>query len=321
VKSVNVIRRSLMLAVALSACGVQAFPERPVRIVVPFAAGGGTDTWARQFATRLASRLGQPVVVENRPAASTQVGANTVARADPDGHTLLFTSGTHIQLPTLSKSVPYDVIRDFAPIGQLGTTGLLFVVHPTMKANDIKEFIAEAKSARQWSLGTYAAGSTGDVFSQFLVKDNGLSMPVVVYKGEAPAISDVVVGQIQGGFFSIPSVKGLVQSGKLKALGSLATGHIPSLPNVRILADQGLPQFRWPGIWLSLFAPAKTPQPVLDQILAAALEVTREGDFQREWAARDVIVDWRGPSDFPREISADMKTWSDLVQSLGIQPQ
>jgi len=232
---VTTTRRGILLAAALLSMGAQAaYPDKPIKIVVPFAAGGGTDVWARTFALRLSAKLGQPVLVDNRPGANTQLGANTVAKAEPDGYTLLFTSGTHIQVPALSVSIPYDVARDFAPIGQLGTTGLVFVVHPSVKANNMNEFIAEAKKSKNWALGTYASGSTGDVFSQSLLKDNGLNLPVVAYKGESAAMTDVIGGQIQGGFFSIPTVKQQVKGSKVKALGSLSTGQIPALQRIGV---------------------------------------------------------------------------------------
>lgn len=319
------MRRGLLLLAALTLAGAaQAqgnFPDKPIRIVVPFAAGGGTDNWARVFATRLSARLGQPVVVENKPGAGTQLGATTVAKAPADGYTLLFTSTTHIQQAALSTNLPYDTVRDFAPIGQLGTTGLVFVVNPQVKANNMKEFIEEAKANKSWSLGTYATASAGDVFSRAFIQDNGLNIPVVAYKGESAAITDVLGGQVQGGIFSIPTVKGLVKEGRLKALGSLSTGRIASLPTVRSLADQGYPRYRSSGVWLSLFAPAATPQPVLAKLTEAAHAITRDAEFQREWADRDLDVAWRAPADFRKEIEADMKTWAELVQSLGIKPQ
>jgi len=321
VNILKITRRGMMLAAALACIGAHAYPERPIKIVVPFAAGGGTDVWARIFATRLSAQLGQPVIVDNRPGANTQLGANAVAKAEPDGYTLLFTSGTHIQVPALSPTIPYDVVRDFAPVGQLGTTGLVFVVHPQVQANDMAEFIAEAKKARNWSLGTYASGSTGDVFSQSLMKDNGLDIPVIAYKGESAAMTDVLGGQIQGGFFSIPTVKQQVKSGKVKALGSLSSGQIAALPELKSLPDQGLTRYRWPGIWLGLFAPAKTPPAVMDRLSEAAHAITQDPDFQREWSDRDLIVQWRAPAAFSQDIRTDMKTWSDLVHTLGIKPQ
>ncbi|MGB3072147.1 MAG: tripartite tricarboxylate transporter substrate binding protein [Ottowia sp.] len=319
---VTTTRRGILLAVALLSMGAQAaYPDKPIKIVVPFAAGGGTDVWARTFALRLSAKLGQPVLVDNRPGANTQLGANTVAKAEPDGYTLLFTSGTHIQVPALSVSIPYDVVRDFAPVGQLGTTGLVFVAHPSVKANNMNEFIAEAKKSKNWALGTYASGSTGDVFSQSLLKDNGLNLPVVAYKGESAAMTDVIGGQIQGGFFSIPTVKQQVKGGKVKALGSLSTGQIPALPEVKSLPEQGLTRYKWPGIWLGFFAPAKTPQPILDRLSEAAHAITQDPDFQRDWGDRDLVVHWRGPKEFSQDIRTDMKTWSDLVNTLGIKPQ
>jgi len=324
VNPIRSMQRALICAaVALAGAGALAapFPDKPIKLIVPYAAGGGTDVWARLFAVRLSSRLGQPVLVDNRPGANTQLGASMVAKAEPDGYTLLFTSSTHIQVPAISTTVTYDVVRDFAPIGQLGTTGLVFVVNPQVKATNMKEFIAEAKTAPNWSLGTYAAGSTGDVFAQALMKENGLNVPVVSYKGESAAITDVVGGQIQGGFFSIPTVKGMVRADKLRAIGSLASGPIAALPGVKTLPEQGFARYRWPGIWVGLFAPAKTPQAIQDRLSEAALAITQDPDFRREWSERDLDVQWRGPTAFGKDIRTDVKTWADLVQAMGIKPQ
>lgn len=318
----QIARRALVFAAALTAISAYAaYPDRPIKIVVPFAAGGGTDVWARLFAARLSVKLGQPVIVDNRPGANTQLGANVVAKAEPDGYTLLFTSSTHIQQPALTSSLPYNVVQDFAPLAQLGTTGLVFVVHPQVKAANIKDFLTEAKGGQKWALGTYAGGSAGDVFSQALLKDAGLDLPVVAYKGESLAITDVLGGQVQGGFFSIPSAKSLVKGGKLKALGALSNGRVPSMPDVLTLTEQGLARYRWPGTWLGLFAPAKTSQPVLDRLAEAARAITQDLEFQKEWAERDLKVEYRSPTQFQQDIRADMKTWTELVQSLGIKPQ
>lgn len=322
-KKSSIARRGLLLLAALTMAGAaQAnFPEKTIRIIVPFAAGGGTDNWARAFANKLSARLGQPVIVENRAGAGTQVGAVAVAKAAADGYTLLFTTSTHIQQAALSASLPYDTVRDFAPIGQLGTTGLVLVATPQVKAKNLKEFIDEAKTAKSWSLGTYATGSAGDVYSRAFIQDHGLNVPVVAYKGESAAITDVLGGQIQGGIFSIPTVKGLVKDGRVKALGSLSTGRIASMPEVRSLADQGYGRYRSSGVWLGLFAPSATPKPVLARLTEAANAVTRDADLQREWAERDLQVEWRGPAEFQKDIEADMKTWAEMVQSLGIKPQ
>jgi len=322
-KKLHLVRRGLLLLAALTLVGTAhaEFPDKPIRIIVPFAAGGGTDNWARTFGNKLSARLGQPVIVENRAGAGTQVGAIAVAKAPADGYTLLFTSSTHIQQAALSANLPYDTVRDFAPVGQLGTTGLVFVVTPQVKANNVKEFIEEAKANKGWSLGTYATGSAGDVYSRALVQDHGLNLPVVAYKGESAAITDVLGGQIQGGIFSIPTVKGLVKDGKIKALGALSTGRIASMPDVHSLADQGYGRYRSSGVWLGLFAPGATPKPVLARLTEAANAITRDAEFQREWAERDLQVDWRGPAEFQKEIDADMKTWAGMVQSLGIKPQ
>jgi tripartite-type tricarboxylate transporter receptor subunit TctC len=296
-----------------------AFPERPIKLVVPFTAGGGTDIWARLYARKLSERLGQPVVVENRPGANTAIGANAVAKSPADGYTLLFTSSTHIQLPALYPNLPYNVINDFSIIGRLGTTGLLFVANPAVNAKNIREFVSKAKASGKFNLGTYAVGSAGAVFGQYLSQTEDLGIPVVPYKGESAAITDLVGGYIQGGFFSVAGVKPFIASGQLNALGTLSRTRSPSFPEVPTLPEQGFSKFDWPGVWLGIFAAANTPKEVLDRITGESKTVLRDPELRKTYLETDVVVDWREPSDFADDIRREMTVWEQLVRSLGVK--
>ncbi|MEO8299831.1 MAG: tripartite tricarboxylate transporter substrate-binding protein [Burkholderiales bacterium] len=312
---------SASMALLLASPAQAAWPDQPIKLIVPYAAGGGTDQWARLYAKKLSARLGQPVVVENRPGASTQIGANAVAKAAANGYTLLFTSGTHIQVPALYPNVPYSVTDDFAPIGEVGYTGLVFVAQPTEGVNDVKGFIAQAKKAGRYNLGTYAGGSTGAVFGQYLAKIEDIDMPTIIYKGESAAITDVLGGSVQGGFFSVAAVKPLVQAKKLVAMGTLAKSRSPSFTNVPTMVEQGYTQFDWPGIWLGVFAPAKTPPEIVERLAAESKQVVQDPELVKGYAETDLIASWRGPKEFKEDIHNEMAVWKKLVERLGVKAE
>ena len=312
---------ALPALLALSGHGaLAAFPDRPLKIIVPFPAGGGTDNWARLFARELGARLGQPIVVENKPGANTRIGAAGVATAAPDGYTLLFTSGTHVQLPALYPDLPYNVREDFAPIGRLGITGLVFVANPSVKAANMREFIDRARQDGKYNFASYAAGSAGAVFGQYMSESERLGMAIVAYKGEAPAITDVIAGVAQAGYFSIPTAKAFVKSGQVVALGVLSAARAASLPEVPTLVEQGMTAYDWPGVWIGVFAPGKTPQPVLDRLAAEMRALAQDPRLQKAYADLDLNLDqYKGPDEFRASIRTEMDLWSGLVTRLKIR--
>lgn len=261
----NPLRR-LTLAVAaalglatLAPAAFAAYPDKPVRVIFPFAAGGATDVWARSFTRRLTLKLGR--------------------------------------------------------------VGLMFVVHPSVTARNMKEFIEQARGRKDWNLGTYAAGSTGAVLSQYLVATENLNLPVANYKGEAPAIADAVAGQIQGGLFSGQGVTAFVRGGRLKALGALANEHHPSFPDVPTLVEQGLTAMTHPGIWVGMLTAANTPADIINTLSQASQAVAAEPEFRKEWADLDIGVSLRGAKDFGQDIVGELAAWRDLVTRLGIKAE
>lgn len=315
-RKIAIVSIGLMFAGGAAAAD---FPTQPIKLVVPFAAGGGTDQWARLYALKLSDKLGVPIMVENRPGANTQIGANAVAKAEPDGHTLLFTSGTHIQLPALYSNLPYAIPDDFAPVGQVGTTGLIFVATPDIKVNNLQEFSAASKKAGDYSLGTYATGSAGDVFGRYFSEVENLRMPTIAYKGESQALIDVVAGRVQGGLFSVASVKPLVEGKKIKAIASLSASRSPSFPDVPTMVEQGYKDFNWPGVWLGVFAPAKTPPAVIERLATASKAVVEDPEVKKAYANTDLIANWKGPESFSHDIKQQMDVWGDLVKRLGVK--
>lgn len=297
------------------------YPDREIRLVVPFPPGGGTDAWARLLADRLAARLGRPVVVDNRSGANTQLGANLVARAEPDGHTLLFTSASFIQQPALFPNLPFDVVRDFAPVGQLGTTPLVFVVASRVRAATMAEFVALARGGERVAFGSYAQASAGAVFGEYLSALKGLDMTIVHYRGEAPVATDLVGGTVRAAFLSVPTARPLIEAGSVRPLGVLADGRPETLPDVPTFAEQGIDELSWRGVWLGVFAPARVPRPILARLAAEVRAAAAEPALVRDLAARDLVVSWQGPDAFAATIRDNMASWSLMVERLGIRGQ
>ena len=203
-------------------------PDRPVRFIVPFPPGGGTDTWARIAAEGMQAELGQPIIIENRGGAGGLVGTEAAAKAPPDGYTLLFTITTHIQTPVVMQRFPYDPVADFAPIGRLGTTAITFCVGPAVPApvRSMADFTAWARD-RDLSLGSYAAGSTGHAFVLMLAEEAKLRMTHVPYRGETPMLQDMLAGQIHGGFHSMAAAGEMMKAGRIRPLGSSGERRVP----------------------------------------------------------------------------------------------
>ncbi|MDF3837278.1 tripartite tricarboxylate transporter substrate-binding protein, partial [Cupriavidus basilensis] len=204
------------LGLGLRPARAQGFPSRPVRLVVPYPAGGATDVLARAIAEPLGKAWQRPIVVENRPGASGMIGADAVAKADPDGHTALLTITTLVQAPSLYAKAPFDPVRDFAPVSQLGTTSLVFAVHSSVPARTLAEFIALVKSKpRQFNYGSFGTGSSGHLYGEVFNEAAGLDMTHVSYKGEAPELNDLLGGQVPAAIVSVMGARPHLATGRL----------------------------------------------------------------------------------------------------------
>ena len=242
----------------------QTYPTKPIRIVVPFPAGGTTDVLARAAAQKLTESLGQPAVVDNRPGAGGNIGAELVAKSPPDGYTLLMgTVGTHAINPSLYPKMPYDHVKDFAPVILVAGVPNVLVINPALPVNSVQELIAYAK-ANPGKLNFASSGNgtsihlSGELFKTMA----GVQMTHVPYKGSAPALQDLVGGQVQLMFDNLPSSLALIKGGKLKALAVTSSARAAALPDVPTLAESGLPGFE-ASSWFGLLAPAGTPQPII----------------------------------------------------------
>jgi tripartite-type tricarboxylate transporter receptor subunit TctC len=270
------------------------YPDRPIRFIVPFPPGGGTDTWARIAAEAMQPELGQPIVVENRGGAGGLVGTEAAAKAPPDGHTLLFTITTHIQTPVVMRRFPYDPVRDFAPIGRLGTTSISFCVGPKVppEVRALRDFVAWGKG-RDLSFGSYAPGSTGHAFALLLAEEAGLTIEHVAYRGETPMLQDMLSGQIDGGFHSMAAAGEMIKAGRLRALATAGERRIPALGEVPLLKELGFSErFSFSG-FSGLLAPARVPQPILERLAEAFRVAANKPEAHRRLLAVDTVPSYQ----------------------------
>ena len=296
-----------------------AYPDRPVRLIVPFPPGGGTDVWARIAAEGMQAELGQPVIIENRGGAGGLVGTEAAAKVPPDGYTLLFTITTHIQTPVVMRRFPYDPVADFAPIGRLGTTAITFCVGPAVPASvrSMAEFTAWARD-RDLSLGSYAPGSTGHAFALMLAEEAKLRMTHVPYRGETPMLQDMLAGQIHGGFHSMASAGEMMKAGRVRPLGSSGERRVPSLPQVPTLLELGFSRrFTFNG-FSGLLAPARTPQPVLDRLVEAFRIVAAKPETHQRLLAIDTFPSYQDPPTFRAQIERNLREWTEIAERLNL---
>ena len=272
----------IMALVATSAVFVQAqpYPAKPIRFVVPYPTGGPLDTVARLLGQKVAQSTKQPVIVDNKPGAGGNIGADAVAKALPDGYTILMGAvATHAINPTLYPSIPYDPIRDFAPETQVASTPNVLVVHPSIPASSVKEFIAYAKAnPGKLNFGSGSTGSAGHLAGELFKTMAGIDMTHVPYKGAAPAMQDLIGGQIQLMFDNLASSLAQVRAGKVKALAATTSKRSALAPELPTIAESGLPGFDI-NTWFGIFVPAATPREIVERLHA---------EFTRALAAPDV---------------------------------
>ena len=266
---------TVALLLCTSAVHAQTFPAKPVRLIVPFAAGGSTDIIARVLGQKLNEMWGQPVLVDNRAGGSTVIGTEIVAKAPPDGHTLLVTPAPFTIVPSLVPKLPYDPHKDFEPITLINTTPLVVVVHPGVPAKSIKELVALAKSKPgALNYGSSGSGGSNHLAGELFNAMAGVKMVHVPYKGNAPALTDLIGGHVDVVFNGLTSALPFIKSGKLRALGMTSLNRSATLPQVPTLDEAGLKGFQAVA-WNGLTAPARTPKSVVDRINADVLKVVR----------------------------------------------
>jgi tripartite-type tricarboxylate transporter receptor subunit TctC len=308
----------LALAIASAPAAAQAYPTRPVRLIVPFAPGGGSDVLARMLAPRLADRLGQPVVVDNRPAASGVVGADLVAKSTPDGHTVLGTTVTFVISGTLQKRLPYDAFKDFAPITQAISSPFGLLLHPSVPARTVKEFVAYAKAnAGKLRYGSSGPGSSPHLAAELFNSMAGLKMDHIPYKGISPAITALLGNEVNLAFSNLFSTMGHWKSGRLRLVAHGGPKRAEAFPEIPTVAESGLPGFESQN-WYGYAATAKTPRPVIERLHREIAAVLNQPDIRKTLVDQGNDIVASSPQEFAKTIKADSIRWGALGRKLGI---
>ena len=300
----------------------QSYPEKPVRVVVPYVAGGATDIYARIISRNLSEVLGKQFIVDNRSGAATIIGAQTVAQAPKDGYTLLFTvSATFSANPHLYKKLPYSV-DDFAPIAMVGrSSGWTISVHPSMPARNVKELVAFAKARPgQIVMGSLGRGSGPYLVGKSFERLAGISLVEVSYKGSAEAMRDLIAGQIAMYCDGLAGALPQHQAGKLRIVAITGPKRSPLLPDVPTLVESGYPELALTNFW-ALLAPAGTPAEIIRRLHAATIKATDNENYRSRLMAEAVIPETSTPSGLAEMIEHDTETWRRLISALDITPE
>jgi len=318
----SVLRGLVLLAAAATVQAQPAYPARPIRFIVPYTPGGLGDSFARAVGEELAKRMGQPVVIDNRPGASQAIGAEATAKAPPDGHTIFMGTQSGLVINTIArKSLPYDPVRDLAPVTMLFTTPLYLVAHPSVPAHSVKELIALAR-ARPGKL-TFASignGSSQHLAGEMLRARAKVDILHVPYKGSSPAMADLLGGQVdmmfEGGVSSLPHVK----SGKLRALATTGRERAAAMPELPTMAESGVTDFEF-TVWFALIVPAATPRPIIERLNREVGEVLRTRELKDKFAPAGIDIAPSTPEELGERIRADLPYYGKLMREAGIQPE
>ena len=316
------MRRCLLIAATVLALPAAAqYPTRTVTLVVPFAPGGSSELLSRVVANELSHTLGQQVVVDNRPGAAGNIAMEAVARATPDGHTLILGHiGTLAVNPAMFRKLPYDPVRDFAPVSLIGHVPNVVAVSPGVQAKNLQEFIALAR-ARPGSLnyGSAGNGSAGHLAMEYLKQAAGIDLVHVPYKGTGPMVTDLLAGQTQATFTGVPALSQFIRQGKLRALAVGSARRLASLPDVPTVAESGLKGFET-SQWYGLLAPAKTPDAVVRKLSTEVARGLKSRDATERLAADGTQIVGSTPEEFAALIQVEMKRWGEVVRGAGIKP-
>jgi len=313
-----------LFAVTLGAAqhaGAQAYPVKPIRLVVGFAPGGGTDYVARAVAPKLSEALGQPIVVENKPGASGMVGADLVAKSAPDGYTLaVAAAGAMTIAPNLYANPPFDTLKDFDPVTLIVSSPFVLVLHPSVPAKSLAEFTALAK-AKPGSLNFGSAGTGGapHLAGELYKKMAGVNIVHVPYKGLAPALADLLGGQVQAVFADIGLTLKQIEAGKLTPIAVTGSRRFSALPEVPTMAEAGLPGYT-AETWYGIAAPAGTPHALIARLHSELSKLLAAPELQKQFAAQGLVLVALSPSEFAKRMRDDFNKWAKLIKEANIQP-
>jgi tripartite-type tricarboxylate transporter receptor subunit TctC len=311
---------ALLAVLALTATGAaaQTYPTKPIRLVVPFPAGGTTDILAREVGQRLSTSLGQPVVIDNRPGAAGNIGSELVAKSAPDGYTLLMaTVGTHAINPSLYAKLPYDHVADFAPVILVASVPNVLEVTPSLPVNSVADLIKLAKEKPgQINFASSGSGTSIHLSGELFKTMAGVDMTHVPYKGSAPALADLIGGQVQVMFDNLPSSLPQIKAGKLRAIAVTSAQRAPALPNVPTIAESGLPGFE-ASSWFGVVAPAGTPPAIVARLNADLNLWLQTPDAREKLLAQGAAAAGGSPEQFATHIRAETEKWAKVVKASG----
>jgi tripartite-type tricarboxylate transporter receptor subunit TctC len=319
-------RAALVALITLTAAALPAaaqnYPKQPVHIIVGFAAGGGTDIAARMIGQKLSDAIGQPVIIENRPGAGGTTGNGVVAKAAPDGYTLLMTAaGPHAIAPSLYKSLPYDVFRDYAPIALVAANQYVLLVHPSVPVKTVPELIAWAKA--QKDPPTYSSagiGTPAHLAAELFASMAGVKLLHVPYRGAAPALNGLLSGDVKILFSELSVASPHLGTDKVTALAVTSLGRSPLAPNLPTLDESGLKGYE-ALVWQGLLAPANTPAEIVNKLNAETQKILSMPDIKEKFANLGVVVAPGTPQDFDAVIRRDVAKWAKVIKEAGIEPQ
>ena len=296
-----------------------AYPEKTIRIVVPFAPGGGTDVIARTLAQEMAKDLGATIIIENKPGAGTIIGTQTVATSEPDGYTLLMGTFANAVNPSLNSKLPYDPHKDFAAVALIARSFNIVVVNPASPIKSIADLIAAAKSdPDKLSYGTYGTGTSAHLAGELFKSMAKVNLTTVPYKGAAPAITDLLGGQIQVMFTTVASAASLIAAGQLRALAVTSAERSPAFPELPTVAEAGVPGYAAES-WYGLYAPAKTPAEIIDRLNKSAANAVQSEAFKKLGVNEGLVMVASPPAELDRYVRGEEERWRKVIQDANIK--
>lgn len=307
-----------LVALHLPPAAAAGYPQKPIRFVIPFSPGGGTDVLARALSDKLTEALGANLVIDTRPGAGGTLGSGLVAKADPDGHALLFTSASHTFIPSLHKDLSYDPVKDFRPITMFALAPNLLVVHPSMPATNLKQLLALARQRPgEISYASAGRGSNLHLTTELFLYMAKIKMLNVPYKGGGPAMIAVMSGEVHVNFPGMQSALPFVKSGRMRALAVSTKKRSSALPDLPSIHEAGVPGYDKSG-WFGLFAPAATPEPVISYVYKAVAKVLKDSEVVKRLASEGAVAVANPPAEFDAFVRDEIATWAKLVRDMNL---
>lgn len=323
------MKRRLLLRTAAASAAVlalpavaQAWPARPIRLVIPFPPGSSPDLIGRLISEPLAAALGQPVVIDNKPGAGGNLGTGLVAKAEPDGHTLLFTiQGPLVTAPLLSKALPYDPVKELAPVTLVATSPNLLVIDPKLGADTLADFIRIAKAKKgELNYGSVGNGSAAHLAMELFKSRAGVDLVHVPYQGFPQVVNAILAGQVQAGFMVPGIAMGQVRAGKLRGLGVTTLGRSAALPEFPTLVEQGFTGFEAIS-WQAVLAPAKTPVVIIERLSRELVRIVKSDEVRTKMLAQYFSAAGTAPAALANLMASERERWAKVIQAAGVKPE